>query len=404
MDPISRRTVLAASAGGLALGAGAAAAQTPAPEPLRGADGATILGPRNVPRDRENPDLLAPPATDHGDMPNLRWSFADSHMRLEDGGWARQTTVRELPVSKSIAGVNMRLKPGAIREMHWHKEAEWQIMLAGSARVTAIDAEGRNFISDVGTGDLWYFPAGLPHSIQALDAGCEFLLVFDDGAFSEDSTFLITDWFAHTPRDVLARNFGVPEAAFADIPAKERYIFQEPVPPPLAQTAVTSPFGTIPNPFTFRPDAVAPVRTADGGSVRIVDSSSFKASTTIAAAIVEVPPGGMRAMHWHPNADEWQYYMEGQGRMTVFAAEARARTFDFAAGDVGYVERAMGHYIQNTGTGPLRFLEMFRSERYAEVSLERWMALTPAHLIRQHLNLDDATVAHLRKGAEPVVG
>ena len=410
MDPISRRAVLAATAGGLALGSGAALAQdgTPdaaggAPQPIRGADGATVPGPRNIPVARENPDLLHPPATDHGDSPNLKWSFADSHMRLEDGGWARQATVRELPVSKSIAGVEMRLKPGAIREMHWHKEAEWQIMLKGSARITAIDAQGRSTIADIGEGDLWYFPSGLPHSIQGLADGCEFLLVFDDGAFSEDSTFLITDWFAHTPKEVLAKNFGVPESAFANIPPKELYIFQEPVPGPLDQDAVANPQGEIPNPFTHRLMAQAPAQ-GSGGSVRIVDSTNFKASTTIAAALVELRPGAMREMHWHPNADEWQYYIEGRGRMTVFAAEGRARTFDYQAGDVGLVPRSMGHYIENTGDTTLRFLEMFRSDRYADVSLSQWMALTPAHLIRQHLNLDDATIAALRKQKDAVVG
>lgn len=69
-----------------------------------------------------------------------------------------------------------------------------------------IDAEGRNFIDDVAEGDLWNFRSGLPHSIQALADGCEFLIVFDDGAFSENETFLLTDWFKHTPLDVLAKN------------------------------------------------------------------------------------------------------------------------------------------------------------------------------------------------------
>ena len=112
----------------------------------------------------------------------------------------------------------------------------------------------------------------------------------------------------------------------------------------------------------------------------------------------------MREMHWHPNADEWQYYIEGQGRMTVFGAESRARTFDYQAGDVGYVPRSMGHFIENTGDTTLRFLEMFRSDRYADVSLNQWMALTPTHLIKQHLNLDDGTVAKLRKQKDFVVG
>src|SRR4051812_747816 len=197
-------------------------------DPIRNGDGGTIAGPRNVPLEDENPDLLAPPATDHGTVPNLKFSFAAAHNRLLSGGWAREVTARELPVARQLAGVNMRLKPGGVREMHWHKEAEWAYMLDGRARITAVDAQGRNFIDDVVEGDLWNFPAGIPHSIQGLEEGCEFLLVFDDGNFSENETFLITDWFAHTPPDVLAQNFGVGESAFADIPIdvdRERYIF-----------------------------------------------------------------------------------------------------------------------------------------------------------------------------------
>ena len=223
------------------------------PQPFRGDDGASILGPRNAPIQRENPDSVAAPATDAGTIPNLKFSFAAAHNRILTGGWAREVTVRELPVATELAGVNMRLKPGGIRELHWHKEAEWAYMIAGRARVTAIDAEGRNFIDDVGEGDLWYFPAGIPHSIQGLEDGCEFLLVFDDGNFSENETFLITDWFKHTPRDVLAKNFGVPESAFDDIPLevdRERYIFDGEVPPPLASDGVESPAGPVPETFT----------------------------------------------------------------------------------------------------------------------------------------------------------
>ncbi len=206
---------------------------THTPQPEKNGKGGTDPGPRNVERDRQNPDMLTPPETDHGTIPNLRFSFSDSHNRLEKGGWAREVTIRELPVAKAMAGVNMRLNPGAVREMHWHKEAEWAYMIDGRARVTSVDQNGQNFADDLGVGDLWYFPSGIPHSIQALAEGCEFLLVFDDGEFSENSTFLITDWFAHTPKEVLAANFGVPESEFANIPKKELYIFEDKVPGPL---------------------------------------------------------------------------------------------------------------------------------------------------------------------------
>ena len=230
MNSISRRDMLAATAaGGLLTAATVASAQTaePIPQPQRPGHGGTDPGPRNVVRDRQNPDLLVPPSTDHGTLPNLRFSFADAHMRQETGGWTRQITVRELGISKNIAGVNMRLNAGGVRELHWHKAAEWAYMLYGSARITAIDAQGRNFVDDVGVGDLWYFPSGIPHSIQGLGPdGAEFLLVFDDGDFDEDNTFLISDWFKHTPNEVLGKNFGVPATLFGHTPdPSELYIF-----------------------------------------------------------------------------------------------------------------------------------------------------------------------------------
>jgi oxalate decarboxylase len=405
MTEISRRAIIAAGGAMMAAPAAAQSSGPAAPLPERGGKGADILGPRNQPRAAEEPFTLAPPATDHGTMPNLKWSFSDSHMRLEEGGWARQTTTRELPVSTAMAGVNMRLKAGVVREMHWHKEAEWSYMIKGKARITAVDQDGRTFADDVGEGDLWYFPGGIPHSIQGLASdgvdGCEFLLVFDDGGFSEDSTFLLTDWLAHTPKDVLAKNFGLPESAFAKVPQKELYIFPGPKPGPLAADRMGGS-GPVPKTFSHRMLAQEPVRTR-GGSVRITDSTVFPASVTIAAALVEVEPGGLRELHWHPNSDEWQYYLSGQGRMTVFGSESKARTFDYQAGDVGYVPFAMGHYIENTGDTTLTFLEMFKSPRYADISLTQWLALTPHPLVQAHTGLDPKLVDALPETKSPVV-
>jgi oxalate decarboxylase len=406
MNSISRRNMLAATAaGGLLTAVTAVSAQTggSVPQPQRPGYGGSDPGPRDLMRDGQNPDLLVPPSTDHGTVPNLRFSFADAHMRLTSGGWTRQVTVRELGISKSIAGVNMRLNAGGVRELHWHKAAEWAYMLYGNARITAIDAQGRNFVDDVGVGDLWYFGSGIPHSIQGLNPdGCEFLLVFDDGDFDEDNTFLISDWFKHVPNEVLAKNFGAPASLFGHTPDPgELYIFPAPVPGPLSSDKI--PGATpVPESFSHRMMAQQPIKTKSG-TVRITDSRVFPASRTIAAALVEVEPGGMRELHWHPNTDEWQYYIEGQARMGVFASSGQARTFDFRAGDVGYVPFAMGHYIENTGSTPLRFLEMFKSSYYADVSLDQWMALTPPELVSATLKLDPQVMGALRKEKVPVV-
>lgn len=373
------------------------------PQPIRSdGAGATDLGPRDIMRDKENPDMLVPPSTDSGLLPNLKFSFSDTHMQLNHGGWSREITVRDLPIATTLAGVNMRLTPGGVRELHWHQQAEWAYMLLGRARVTSIDQAGRNFIADVGEGDLWYFPAGLPHSIQGLEEGCEFLLVFDDGSFSDLNTLSISDWFAHTPKDVLSANFGVPASAFDSIPSGQVYIFQDTVPGSLESQKVQSPYGTVPQSFTHRLLAQPPIKLP-GGSVRIADSSNFPISQKIAAALVEVEPGAMRELHWHPNNDEWQYYLTGQARMTVFAGNGNARTFDYRAGDVGYVPFAMGHYIQNTGSQSLWFLEMFKSDRFVDISLNQWMALTPRQLVQDNLQVGPELLDSLRKEKWPVV-
>lgn len=350
-------------------------------------------GPVNKDLDAANPDVSVPPLTDAGGVPTFKYPFSLSNRRVYEGGWSREVTVRELPVSKSMAGVNMRLTAGGIRELHWHTAAEWAIMLYGSARITAIDDEGRSFVRDTEQGDLWYFPTAMPHSIQGLGPdGAEFLLVFDDGDFSEHATVLLSDIVAHTPKDVLSKNFSVPKSALATMRNEELFIFQAPVPGPLGedQKVAAGRLGPSPRNFSFQTHQQPPTKKTKGGEVLIVDSNTFNVSKTIAAAIVTIHPGGMRELHWHQNADEWQYYISGKGRMTVLATGHRARTMDFEAGDVGYVQQTLPHYIENTGNTDLRFLEMFKANRYQDLSLSEWLAHTPPELVMAHLNIDKA--------------
>ena len=168
---------------------------------------------------------------------------------------------REMPVATELAIVNMRLKAGAIREMHWHKVTEW--------------------------------------------------------------------------------SFEADRVAGA---------------------------GRVPKSYSHRLMDHKPVATK-GDRVRIVDSAVFPATTTISAALVEVEPGGMRELHWHPDSDELQYYLEGQSRMTVYASGSAADTFDYQPGDVGYVPRSMTHYIDNTGDSLLRYLEVWKSPWFSHVPL-----------------------------------
>jgi oxalate decarboxylase len=378
------------------LGVGAAALAAAGIAPALAADRSTSdPGPGNSALDAQNPDSMWPPGTDSKSLvPTFKYPFSFANKRLYVGGWSREVTVRELPVSKSMAGVNMRLTAGGVRELHWHTAGEWAIMLYGNARITAIDTGGKSFVADVKQNDLWYFPSGIPHSIQGLGPdGCEFMLVFDDGNFSEAETVLLSDSMSHIPPEVLAKNFGVTEQSLANVPNKELFIFQTKVPGALGddQKTAAGSLGSTSTDFAFRTMDLPATKKSKGGEVRIVDSSKFKVATTVAMAMVTVRPGGLRELHWHPNADEWQYYISGKGRMTVVATGNRARTLDFQEGDVGYVEKTLLHYVENTGDTDLIFLEMFRSNMYQDMSFSEWLSHTPPELVMAHLNIDQAT-------------
>jgi oxalate decarboxylase len=419
---ISRRQILAASAltGAAAVAVPlAAAAQTRAgatignpdepPQGLINTQGdprsAANPGPQNPAIADQFPAVYNPPPTDVGDLPLFWSSFNNAPRRTQAGGWARQVTQSDFEVSTSISGVNMRLASGGVRELHWHQAAEWGFMTYGACRVTVLDVQGRAYVADVKPGDLWYFPAGFPHSLQGLGPdGCEFILAFDDGKQSEFNTLLVTDWMAHTPPDVLAQNFGVPEEAFKAMYTHDLWIYQGQAPGPLAadQAAVRSPEGDPPYPFTFSLSGSPIVKQNPGGTVQIADSRNFKVSTTVAAAMVTLKPGGLREMHWHPNADEWQYYVKGQAQMGVFNTGPKAVTNDFKAGDIGYVPKNLGHYIKNIGSEDLVFLEIFKAPEYQDISLVDWLSHTPPQMVAEHFNIPPAVQAKFPRSDEAV--
>lgn len=194
---------------------------------------------------------------------------------------------------------------------------------------------------------------------------------------------------AHTPKSVIAENFHLAPEVFAHLPAGEKYIFQGSNPGsidderPQGKNVKKSKYN-----FTHKMLAQDPIVTS-GGEVRITDSTNFPISTTVAAAHAIIQPGALREMHWHPNADEWNFFIRGKARITIFAAEGTARTFDYVPGDVGIVPRNMGHFVENIGDEPVEMLEVFRADQFRDFSLFQWMGETPQRMVADHLFQDD---------------
>ena len=322
-----------------------------------------------------------PPVLAGTELPSFRFRLGAVTPKSWDGGWAKEATVEQFPVSQAIAGVLMSLAPGGLRELHWHANAaEWAYMIKGQCRVTTIDPQGRSQIADFAAGDVWYFPRGFGHSIQGIGSeDCLFVLVFDNGYFSEFGTFSISDWIGHTPPEVLAKYFGVPAATFANFPKSEVYIAKGPVPPPLP---------AVPAPGTLDVGAAHPPLPLAGAAARHLFRRHQPAGvaapvsdlTTVTGALMQIKPGGLRELHWHPNADEWQYYISGRARMGVFGSHGRVRIDEFDAGDVGYVPQGYGHYIENVGSEDVELVIALNNGVYESISLSDWIGANP-HLL-----------------------
>ncbi|KAL8672308.1 MAG: hypothetical protein Q9168_003224 [Polycauliona sp. 1 TL-2023] len=361
-------------------------------------NGAPILGGTNKQLDLQNPDNLGAQATDNGVVPNLKWSFSDSKTRVFPGGWVREQVITDLPASHDIAAAQQHLKKGALRELHWHRVAEWGYVYQGKVRVSAVDEDGRNQVDDLQVGDIWYFPKGQAHTIQGLDSENEYLLAFDDGNFdATGTTFNVDDWITHTPKSILAKNFGVNESVFDTVPIKDPYI----APSNVSSSNIDSPFGKLEgnSSYVYKLSQIkTPPAPGGGGTLAKVDSRNFPIATTIAAAVVTLEPKGLRELHWHPNAEEWLYFHQGQARATVFLGNAIARTFDFRAGDTAVFPDNSGHYIENTSeTEQLVWIELYKSDRVADVSLTQWLALTPPDIVASTLKIPRSVVDKLKK-------
>ncbi|HEX3368250.1 MAG TPA: cupin domain-containing protein [Candidatus Cybelea sp.] len=339
------------------------------------------------------------------DLPNFKFDLENAKGWSGAAGSARQHTVDEFPISQSFAAVSMRLEPGALRELHWHAiAAEWAYVISGRCRVTVIAPSGDGEISDFGPGDVWYFPKGHGHSIQGLGPGeCHFLLIFDDGRFSEFGTFSITDWMSRTPPGVLAQNLSLPLEAIAKLPKEEVYIVAGEVPPVAPPPALNADLAPSQLNHKFRL-GVAPPMQFSGGSERLVSQRQFPIATTITGVLLTLAPGGLRELHWHPNADEWQYYVSGRSEIGVFGANGKYRQDEFGPGDVAFINRGFGHYIRQIGNEETQILVAFNSPDYQEISLSSWLASNPPRLLADNFGLDLGVVEKLPHAGRFIVG
>ncbi|WP_218160590.1 cupin domain-containing protein [Spirosoma endophyticum] len=209
----------------------------------------------------------------------------------------RGASVRDFPASVGIAGVSMRLAPGGMRELHWHvNAAEWAYVLSGHCRTTIIHPDGATYIDTFGPGDTWYFPKGYGHSIQGIGPDeCHFILIFDNGDFSEDHTFSVTDFIASVPPEIVAQNLGISLEEVDRLPKKEAHFVLGDVPDDHSAISATRAYPELTSMHRYPLAAQQPRRAPGGGTQRIVTATEFPISTTTTGSVLELQPAGRTA-------------------------------------------------------------------------------------------------------------
>jgi oxalate decarboxylase len=333
-----------------------------------------------------------------GDPVVFTASLDKAAIKATSGGWAREITMRGLPIASEIAGAHLYINAGGAREMHWHNSAEWAYIVDGHCQVTVVDPEGPAEVVNLAPGDLWYFPKGHSHAIQTLGpAACHAILAFDDGLYSEHGTFGISDWMSRYDPQVLSQAFGVSAEAFAQIPKAETYIMQGEVLPLDGPQARAAHELDRARSHRFPLMAQKPRVSSAGGAFYVASSKEFPMSSTMSGMVLKLKRGAMHEPHWHADANEWHYVLKGRTRVTLFAPDKRVAVSELSSGDCAYIPRNCGHSIQNIGTEDAEIVGVLDSGTYHESSLSDWLAKAPRHLLANNFGIPEQAVANFSR-------
>ena len=301
-----------------------------------------------------------------------------------DGSFGKEATVAQLPISKEIAGVSMRLEPGVTRELHWHATAaEWAFVMEGRVRTATLDPLGRFRNQRLRSRRrVAVLSARLSaRTVLPRQYAVPFHPDFRQRVFLRVRHVQHYRLAGHASPKLLAKNFGVAEATFAGIPKEKAYFVRGGLPPAEAvsvQGALYSP----PETFRYRMLAQEPHSIHEFGREWRVGSNRFPISQTMTGVILDLEPGGLRELHWHPNADEWQYVIESDFSVSLFGSHGRYRVETLSKGDVGYIPQGYGHSIENVGNKVGRVLIGLNTGNYQAIDLSQWIASNPAYARR----------------------
>ena len=308
-------------------------------------------------------------------MSRHAYTVSASPARVEGDGGARvDVTAGQMPILSGISIATLELEPGAAREPHWHPNAaELSYCLEGSARMTVVEPGGGRVSVALEAGDLGFVPAGLVHDIETTSgSGARFLVAFSS---ERPEDLSLAAGAAEMPAHVLAATFGVDPAAFDWVGPLERSAFI--ARPATAPEPPAPPAGR----YRFQLERLEPHVVNGGGSLIFGRQDDFPALDGLAMYSLRMNEGAVREPHWHPNAAELNYLIEGAVRLTIVSPGRDVETVDLQAGDVSFIPRAYFHHIEVLGDSPARLAVFFDHELPSDNGLSAALSAYPSALL-----------------------
>ena len=323
------------------------------------------------------------------ELPTFKFALEKSKGKVMDGSFGKEATVTQLPISKGIAGVSMRLEPGVTRELHWHATAaEWAFVIEGRVRTTTLDPLGRSEINDFDPGDVWYFPRGYPHALSCLgDTPCHFILIFDNGYFSEFGTFSITDWLGHASPKLAGEEFRRAGSDVRGLSARKRPIScAARLPPAETQRRSKERSARRPTRTRYRMLAQEPHSIHKFGREWRVGAEPLSHFADHDRRCPRPRAGRpARAALASQRRRMAIRHRRASSASSLFGSHGRYRVETLGKGDVGYIPQGYGHSIENIGGKAGRILIGLNTGNYQAIDLSQWIASNPAYLLGRSL-------------------
>jgi oxalate decarboxylase len=285
------------------------------------------------------------------------------HVRSLRDGASRHTsalgsiqalTKETFPILERISIRRLVLEPGAIREPHWHANAdELTYCVDGEVLVSVLDNADVFGTFTIGAGEMFHVESGSIHHIEnGGDGAAELILVF---SHESPVDFSLHASFGAMSDAVLGNTYGLPAADLAKLT-------RDTTSPDIVWGvgAPVVPDGAgLPDPHKFPVEAVQPTLDYPFGSAKLARSQVWPALRHLSMYSLRIGTAGMREPHWHPETAELGYVVAGQARMSILDPSGDVDTYGLRPGDAYFVPRAYPHQIEVIGDEEIHFCVFF---------------------------------------------